>query len=183
MNIKQKKTTFNQTEFWGKLQKIRKTEVNFCTVNLASCNLVALVQVQRRYCDVHTSTYDTHCTLQIHTYVFVCIYDKRGPKLPKRWRGTKEKILLWFWKPGNPGCSMIPSFREVKVEISSKSRCWNPFHRRKIGLVEGNAKCRHLKNLTCKGSLRGERGTRAKVRGTTVHWVENTNMTDCTCSL
>jgi len=28
--------------------------------------------------------------------------------------------------------------------------------RRKIRLIEGNAKCRHLKNLTCKEILRGE---------------------------
>jgi hypothetical protein len=27
-------------------------------------------------------------------------------------------------------------------------------HRRKIRLIEGNAKCRHLKKLTCKGTLR-----------------------------
>ncbi len=26
--------------------------------------------------------------------------------------------------------------------------------RRKIGLIEGNAKCRHLNNMTCKGTLR-----------------------------
>jgi len=39
--------------------------------------------------------------------------------------------------------------------------------RRKIRLIEGNAKCRHLKKLTIKGTLNqreGERGNRGEYR-------------------
>jgi hypothetical protein len=74
--------------------------------------------------------------------------------------------------------------------------------RRKIRLIEGNAKCRHLKKLTCKGTLRqvfislrprthippplhtqkrqagGELNQREGERGNSSQsWVENTNMT------
>ncbi len=80
--------------------------------------------------------------------------------------------------------------------MASSFGAGSDYRRRKIRLIEGNAKCRHLKKLTCKGTLRhvficlrppfahcipvysvylfthgrgGESLTREKVRGATVH--------------
>jgi hypothetical protein len=65
------------------------------------------------------------------------------------------------------------------------------YKRRKIRLIEGNAKCRHLKILThirvYSIHRKGEGGrVEPERRGegnSSQRWVENTNMTDCTSSL
>ncbi len=47
----------------------------------------------------------------------------------------------------------LPKLRELSCEKSSDIH-WKGVGRRKIRLIEGNAKCRHLKKFTCKGTLR-----------------------------
>ncbi len=102
------------------------------------------------------------------------------------------------------------------VFVSSPIKCLEYAEgkrRRKIRLIESNAKCRHLKKLICKGTLRqrpeahnippplhtvyvytvilihtgkggGELYQRKGYRGNrSQSWVENTNMTDCIFSL
>ncbi len=42
----------------------------------------------------------------------------------------------------------------MTTQIGCAANIGDGYARRKIRLIEGNAKCRHLKKLTCKGTLR-----------------------------
>ncbi len=45
-------------------------------------------------------------------------------------------------------------FMYININVTSASRNWLVCRRRKIRLIEGSAKCRHLKKITSKGTLR-----------------------------
>jgi hypothetical protein len=62
-------------------------------------------------------------------------------------------VLLFFLVViyrSSPLSSALPKTQVSVYFMVTLIRC----RRRKIRLIEGNAKCRHLKKLTCKGTLR-----------------------------
>ncbi len=64
------------------------------------------------------------------------------------WKPVKthlENCRVWSMEEGG----MVPGFSSMCL-----SPLFNGCGRRKIRLIETNAKCRHLKKLTCKGTLR-----------------------------
>ncbi len=85
--------------------------------------------------------------ISINLSAFVCCSDTKQGRKQKR---ILHNILQLYAKvedsrPENKNQRRRPSILDV-VEIGST--------RRKVRLIESNAKCRYLKKLTCKGTLR-----------------------------
>ncbi len=89
-------------------------------------------------------------------------FPEKPPALKKVFQIFRFLIFSLFWGPFLPAWIGVPIPNRgpdlpnhwIRILSSSGSQTLDMRHRRKIRLIESNAKCRYLKKFTCKGTLR-----------------------------